>query len=514
MNKVETTSVLVIGGSLVGLSTAMFLAARGVDTIVVERHASSSPHPRALGFTPRSLELFESVGLRVPEAPPGFRLRRARVASLSGEWFGESAWTPERAPSEQREYSPHRGGAIAQDALEPMQRQRALELGADIRMNTELLEFSQDAEGVTARLRARDGEEYTVRAQYLVAADGNRSGVREALGIRRSGRGAIRTVRSVLFRAPLDEYLQAGVSQFSIDRPELQAFLTYYMDGRWALMFSDDQERDTAALTAQIELAIGRSDLPIEIITTGRWELTALIADSFRSGRVFLAGDAAHTLPPARGGYGANTGIEDAHNLAWKLAAVLAGQSKPELLDSYDAERRPIAWLRHDQIFARPDYRAQAQGVSDGVAIIDDDAMEFGQLYRSRAVIGATAALPPALRPEQWAGQPGTRAPHAALADGRSTLDLCGRSWVVVASDEAWREAATRARAELGIDVRFEPISPELHPLFGIGTSGAALIRPDGYIGCRSADVPVDPAQLLTAALAHLASATAQPHCR
>src|SRR3954451_23229052 len=96
------------------------------------------------------------------------------------------------------------------------------------------------------------------------------------------------------------------------------------------------------------------------VITTGRWVLSALIADRFSSGRVFLAGDAAHTLPPARGGYGANTGIEDAHNLAWKLAAVLEGKSRPELLESYDAERRPIAWLRHDQIFARQDYAAMA----------------------------------------------------------------------------------------------------------------------------------------------------------
>src|SRR5262249_10357888 len=150
---------------------------------------------------------------------------------------------------------------------------------------------------------------------------------------------------------------RSGIGQFSIEQPGLSAFLTTYADGRWLLMFSDDVERDDETLKALIPRALGRSDLPIEIITTGRWEISALIADRFASGRVFLAGDAAHTLPPNRGGYGANTGIEDAHNLAWKLASVLSGASAPRLLDTYDAERRPIAWLRHQQIFARSDFK-------------------------------------------------------------------------------------------------------------------------------------------------------------
>ncbi len=509
--QVETTSVLVVGGSLVGLSSAMFLAARGVVTILVERHPGSSPHPRALGFTPRTMELFRSVGLSVPEAPPDFRLRRARVESLAGRWFEESTWNPGQEVAPRLTLSPHRGAAIAQDALEPMLRKRAIDLGADIRLETELLGFQQDETGVAARLRRRDGHEYEVRAAYLIGADGHRSAVRAALGIGRTGRGPIRTVRSVLFRAPLEEYLQAGVLQFSIDQPDLQAFLTYYLNGRWVLMFSDDEERDTATLLSLIGKAIGRSDIPVEIVTTGRWELGALIADSFSSGRVFLAGDAAHTLPPARGGYGANTGIEDAHNLGWKLAAVLSGAASPELLATYDAERRPIAWLRHDQIFARPDYQAHAGGFGQGVAIIDDDAMELGQLYRSKAVIGATPSLPPALRPEQWAGQPGTRAPYALLKDGRSTLDLFQRGWVVVATDQTWGAAAATAGEVLGIAVQFHRVEPEVLPLFGVGRSGASVIRPDGYVGCRWDDMPIDASATLTQAVAHLSSSTVTP---
>jgi 2-polyprenyl-6-methoxyphenol hydroxylase-like FAD-dependent oxidoreductase len=505
MGKIETTSVLVVGGSLVGLSAATFLAWRGVPAIVVERYPGSSPHPRAIGYTPRTLELYRAVGLRLPEAPPDFRLRRARIESLAGKWYEESAWTPDESATPKIEYSPHTGAAIAQDALESMLRTKAAELGADIRLETELLRFEQDESGVTAHVRRRDGAEYEIRAAYLIAADGHRSPIREALGIGRKGRGLIRTLRSVLFRAPLEKYLEPGVIQFSIDQPDFQGFLTTYVDGRWVLMFADGETRDGRAL---VEKAIGRSDIPIEVLATGRWELAALVADSFSSGRVFLAGDAAHCLPPSRGGYGANTGIDDAHNLAWKLAAVLAGTSSPALLETYDAERRAIAWLRHDQIFARPDYKRDAAGFGEGVAIIDDDAMEFGQLYRSTAVIGATDALPPALRPEQWAGQPGTRAPHVVLEDGRSTLDLFQRGWVVLGTDDAWRAATAKVRKQLGIDIQF--VAADVHERYGIGLSGASIIRPDGYIACRSADMPTHPERILAHVLTQASSATAR----
>jgi hypothetical protein len=260
-----------------------------------------------------------------------------------------------------------------------------------------------------------------------------------------------------------------------------------------------------------VNKAIGRSDLEIEIITTGRWELSALIADRFSSGRVFLVGDAAHVLPPSRGGFGANTGIADAHNLAWKLAAVLSGASSPRLLETYDAERRPVAWLRHDQIFARPDYKAVAGGAAKDVEVIDDDAMEFGQLYRSTAVLGAGDELPPALRPDQWAGQPGTRAPHVPLSgdEHRSTLDLFGRGWVLLADDDRWRLAASKATHEcrvalkvlrLGVDVQAcEPGA--VRAALGLGKGGASLVRPDGTIAWRSVELPADPARVLTDAL-------------
>ncbi len=511
----QNTSVLVVGGSLVGLSAAVFLAWRGVPTVLVERHTGSSPHPRAIGYTPRTMELYRAAGLgsRISSAPSGSRPERARVESLAGKWLEKTDWTPAGAMSAQPdagakpaqiEYSPCTGADIAQDRLEPVLRQKALELGADIRLETELINFEQDADGVNVSLRERrGGRVYQTRAAYLIAADGNHSPVRERLEIERRGRGHIRTVRSVLFRAALEEYLETGISQFEIEQPDFKAFLTTYRDGRWVLMSEDDgEERDEKALKAMITKAVGRSDLEIEIITTGRWELSALIADKFSAGRVFLAGDAAHTLPPNRGGYGANTGIEDAHNLAWKLSAVLSGEASPQLLETYDAERRPVAWLRHEQIFVREDYRANAGEITQNAQIIDDAAMEFGQLYKSAAVLlNDGDDLPPALRPDQWAGQPGTRAPHLwVLKSGErvSTLDLFQETWVLLAADERWRADAAQVGEQSNINLECLVIGDDIQPLdreafltaFGLKAGGASLIRPDGYVAWRATDLP------------------------
>jgi putative polyketide hydroxylase len=537
----DSTPVLIVGGGLAGLSAALFLSWRGVPNVVVERHAGSSLHPRAMGFTTRTLELFRAVGIasEIPSLPMALghgRPRRVTVESLAGRWSAEAEWSPGKPqavqadgpPGSRIEYSPCTGAAIAQDRLEPIIRAKATDLGADVRMSTSLTSFEPDAGGVTARLRHRDGSEYNLRANYMIAADGHASSIRETLGMGRSGHGVIRTVRSVLFSAPLNEYLAAGISQFQIDQPGLKGMLTTYHDGRWLLMFSDDRERDEGTLRTMVIRAIGRADLKIEIITTGRWVLSALIAERFSSGRVFLVGDAAHTLPPARGGYGANTGIEDSFNLAWKLASVLSASSTPRLLDTYDTERRPIAWLRHHQIFARPDYAAVATDEEKKVALIEDDAMELGQLYRSIAVLGAGVELPPALRPEQWAGQPGTRVPHLWTSKSGtpfSTLDLLQREWVLLTDDERWCAAAATASERLKFKLHTLRIGGDLMPsaaagsdlemfqkefrsAFGLGHAGASLIRPDGYVAWRSTELPIDPAGAVADALAHVACLT------
>jgi len=495
--------VLVIGGSLVGLSAAMFLAARGVGCMVVERHPGSSPHPRARGVTQRTLEMFDTAGLRnLPEIPSSFpKLRRVRTEAMVATPIEEIDWTPAGAvrppPAPSTPRSPHTGAAVAQDQLEPLLRQRALELGATLCLGTELVRFEDREDGILAWLKDSQGITRTVRASYLIGCDGNLSLVREALGITRQGIGVLQVMRSVLFRAELERF-RGGIGQWEIQQPDLEAFLAGYGDGRWVLMFRDDIDRDEAALEGAIQRAIGMP-VPVEIITTGRWELTALIADHFKKGRVFLAGDAAHTLPPNRGGYGANTGIADAFNLGWKLAAVLSGQSKVSLLESYEEERKPIAWMRFQQIFARPDYARYADDALRETPLLDPIAVELGELYRSSIIEDSSSELPLARCPEEWRGQPGTRAPHrVVMRDGTaiSTLDLYGAGWVLVSSSESWCQAATQIRERIGI-----PLSPiNLRAVLGqddgtlveqdlgISDQGASLVRPDGVIAWRSSE--------------------------
>ncbi|KAL1985318.1 hypothetical protein VTN96DRAFT_7996 [Rasamsonia emersonii] len=522
----ESTPVLIVGGSVVGLTAALCLAFHNVPVILIERHPGSSlSHPRAIGYTSRTMEIYRAFGIdhdKIPQVPPDFKLRRARVESLAGTWYEESEWMEKKMMEEEKssfsflDFSPSLGGVIAQDKLEDILRETALQRGGvDLRYQNTLVDFEHDDDGITALVRNdKDGQEYTLRASYLIAADGHRSPVREKLGIQRAGRGHMQTTNSVLFRArpSIDEYLQRGVSQFSIDQQDFKAFLTSYRDGRWVLMFPDDDDvdRDEETLKSLIYRAVGRSDLDVEIITTGRWEMTALIAEKFQSGRIFLMGDAAHTLPPNRGGYGANTGIADAHNLAWKLAAVLSGVSMPELLETYDHERRPVAWLRHQQIFARADFKAYlGDNVKLSDEVIDDIAMELGQRYRSKAVLlGADDdMLPPALRPDQWAGQPGTRAAHFWLTkpDGKkiSSLDLFPRCWVLLSESAEWKAAAVQASQEsgihvepvhVGVDVQLDDDVAVFLQAMGISApGGASLVRPDGYIAWRATELSSDP---------------------
>ncbi|KAJ5133139.1 uncharacterized protein N7443_005229 [Penicillium atrosanguineum] len=514
--------VIVVGASLVGLSAALCLASHEVQTIVLEKHSGISKHPRAIGFTARTMEIYHSLGIENEDpAPEDFKLERAHVESITGKWFDSSSWSdternlkPE-APKEhlqkentpKKEYSAVRGSAIPQDKLEPILESLALERGADIRRQQKVIHVEQDQDGVTVTTESH-GRQQTIRGSYLIAADGNRSTIRELLQIPRHGRGFMQNLHSILFRAPLAQWTK-GYVQFDIDQPDLKAFLASYSDGRWALMSKDGIERGEPALRAAIYEAVGRSDFPIEIITTGQWELTALVAETFRSGRVFLAGDAAHTLPPNRGGYGANTGIHDVHNLAWKLAAVLSGVSSSDLLDTYDAERRPVALLRHDQIFVRADYKVHLDTATPVGEKIDDDAMEFGQLYLSKGIDGADGSLPRAMKPDEWHGQPGTHLPHLwtfRKEERVPILDVVGQdNWTLISEINEWSDIASRVNEKsplplisihIGRDVQLSQLD-EFQIAFGVTKTGATLIRPDGYIAWKANELPANADEVL-----------------
>lgn len=524
------TSVTVIGGSVVGLSSALFLAAHKVPVILIERHQGSSPHPRAIGWTHRSMELFRSIGLEDAIASQSGgaigKPRRVKATSLNGEWSEESHWAKPGVSSgsppkiDSSNITPVRDVALSQDRLEPILRARILELGGDLRLGCTMTEWSEDADGVTVAATSAEGHPLTVRCKYLIACDGARSRIRADLGIPTTGVGYLRTLRSVLFRcAPIDHLLARGIHQWTISNPHLEAFLVTYSDGRWALMTNSSKPDGPLLTEAEqktlILHAIGPSpdaDKPItaadiEILSHGKWDLAGSVATRFSSpsGRIFLAGDAAHTLPPNRGGYGANTGIADAHNLAWKLASVLSGFSNSSLLETYDAERRPVALVRHDQIFVRGDYRGYVAGSewekeNKAVAVLDDVAVELGQVYRSSAAWfgdgeGKVEGLPVAKTPGEWRGQPGTRAPHVEMIkghgrDGTSSLDLFPGEWVLLSEDGGWQSKVGECRFVLvGEDVQ-EVKGDEFRERFGLEKSGAVLVRPDGYIAARWETMP------------------------
>lgn len=519
----QHTPVLIIGGSLVGLSAALFLAWRDVPTVVIDKHRGSSPHPRATGFTELTLEHFRAVGIadQVPQIGAGSRLRRVTADSLAGVWHEETPWTPGDDAAFGAKASPCSGAAMAQDKLEPILRDAAREHGAQLQLGVELLSFEQDTTGVIARLRQRDtGEVHAIHADYMIAADGADSGVREVLGISRRGVGHLRTLRSVLFRCPQAEtYLDRGVQQFQIEQPDFRAFLTSYGDGRWVLMFDDDQQRSESELAGTVRKALGR-DMAFELITTGRWEMAGRIAERYAQGRIFLAGDAAHQLPPTRGGFGANTGIDDAWNLAWKLEWVIKGRSNPSLLDSYDEERQPIGWLRHQQTFARPDYAHWAGHVLKDEPLLGNEAMELGQLSRSSVIIGAGPELAAAASPAEWAGQPGTRAPHLWVdraGHAVSTTDLFTHNFVLISQNPRWIAAAKAVRRDTQVPIDAILVGQDISIAepdafarqFGISMEGACLVRPDGIVAWRSHGMLNDPMASLREVLTQAAALAA-----
>ncbi|MGW0224033.1 FAD-dependent oxidoreductase [Streptomyces tendae] len=355
-DRTHRVPVLVVGGSLVGLSMSVFLGRLGVRHTLVERHAGTSIHPRGRGNNVRTMEIF-----RVAGTEPDIRRAAATLADNhgilqtptlvgdAGEWLFKQI-DPGNGLAR---FSPSSWCLCSQNDLEPELLTHAVDLGGDLRFGTELLSFEAGTEGVTAIVKSREtGEHTTIRADYLVAADGPRSPVREQLGIGQSGPGDLFHNVSITFRS-------RRLADVVGDRRFIVCYLTEEnADG--ALLPVDNRENwvfhapwhpeqgetvedfTDERCAAHIRRAIGDPDLDVEITGRAPWHAAQRVARSYRSGRVLLAGDSAHEMSPT-GAFGSNTGIQDAHNLAWKLAAVLEGWAGEGLLDTYDMERRPVA---------------------------------------------------------------------------------------------------------------------------------------------------------------------------
>ncbi|MET8703832.1 FAD-dependent monooxygenase [Kitasatospora sp. NPDC004723] len=521
----DRVPVLIVGGSLVGLSASLFLGRLGVRHLLVEKHADTSHHPRGRGNNVRTMELYRVAGIEaaIREAAsvlaPNHGILQA--PSLTGE---EQEWLFREIDPGGRlaRFSPSSWCLCSQNDLEPVLRRTARELGAEIRFGTELVSFEQDADGVTALLRSREtGEERVVRAQYLVAADGPRSPARDRLGIGRSGKGELFHNVSITFRA---KRLAEAVG----DRHFIACYLTnpeadgalLPVDNREEWVFHapwhPEQGEPLEAFTDErcarhIRAAVGMPELDVEVTGKAPWHAAERVAERYSGGRVFLAGDSAHEMSPT-GAFGSNTGIQDAHNLAWKLAAVLCGWAGPGLLETYGRERRPVAQVTSERASARsaehshPGY-AVVPGVGRQAGVL---AVALGYRYREGAVLGADPSGPVVPESFESAGEPGSRAPHQWLLRAGvrlSTLDLYEQAMVLLtgSAGTAWQDAARRAADRLAVpldayrigggaddDLAPEP-GADFAALHGIRPDGALLVRPDGFVAWRSEHPADDP---------------------
>jgi 2-polyprenyl-6-methoxyphenol hydroxylase-like FAD-dependent oxidoreductase len=501
--------ILIVGGGLNGLRAPALLAHQGIDCVVVERHADTSIQYKFAGISPRSMEIFRSLGLeaeirakRTGDQQGGGIARGRNLADPDLQWGGP-AW-PDASP-----YSPTQPATCDQHVLEPILRHCAERLGADIRFSTEFLSFEQGAVGVRAAIRNREtGSEETIVADYLIAADGASGTLREMLGIERSGPGVLQHWMNIIFDTDLSP--EIGGKRFtSCFVTDLNATITPRPGGRWLLAlqyFPENGERpedfDRGRCRDLVEKAAGRSGVKADLVDGRSWEVAAIVAERFRSGRCFLVGDAAHLMPPT-GAFGGNSGIHDAHNLAWKLAMVVRGEADARLLDSYDAERRPVIAATLAQALARLQqwFKDPAGRLPPAVAIVDDYDVVFGQRYDTGAfVLEGTPPQRPFEPFAELSGRPGTRAPHLVVERGAeriSMLDLFGRCFVLLAGDAAWRRAAAAVSERQGIALDCHIVGsgedlrdPERRwpAAFGIGSSGAVLVRPDGFVAARWPD--------------------------
>jgi len=495
----EDVPILIVGGSLVGLTTAMLLGHHGVASVAVERHAGTAIHPRAGHFQLRTMETLRLLGLEERVRTKSLEMYSPTggiiaVESLAGR---ELATYVKELNEGVEGLSPTVRVFINQDVLEPLLRERALELGATALNRTAAVGLEQDDDSVTVTLRDLDsGDERELRARYVVAADGNRSSIRRRLGIGMRGYGQFSRSITIYFRADCAELLRdRNQGVIYVHNPQLRGFFRLDRSrGNGFLVINTvgaDVTQDSAidvqsGLTEEralefLRTAIG-TDMPMEIVDVTNWQAEANWAERLRDGRVFLAGDAAHVVPP-NGGFGGNTGVQDALNLAWKLAAVVKGDAGPALLDTYEAERLPLSELTVRQAYTRYATRVVPERGTEGVdPPIPDIELEIGLVMRSATILGEDDddgllhAHPSAL-----GGRPGTRAPHVVLGDGRSTLDLFGSEFVVLRpAGEGVDDWAPPGVTSHVIDA--EPFAEA----YGLSAGGATLVRPDGVIAWRS----------------------------
>lgn len=567
-----STDVLIIGTGPAGAAAAALLSSYGIETMAVNRYRWLANTPRAHITNQRTMEVLRDLGREVEDEAYLFATHQELMGenifceSLAGEEIGRmKAWgNHPLSRAAHQMASPTRMNDLPQTFMEPLLFKTACSRGTQARMSTEYLSHTQDAEGVTSVLRDRlTGKDVTVRSKYLIGADGGKSLVAEHAGLPFEGKMGVGGSMNILFRADLSRYvahrpsvlywvMQPGADVGGIGMGLVRMVRPW---NEWLIVWGYDINGPEPEVTPEFATGVARQligdpELDIELLSVSTWTVNNYYATRVSNGRVFCMGDAIHRHPPSNG-LGSNTSIQDAFNLAWKLAMVLKGQAGERLLESYDAERAPIAKqivTRANQsiaetgpIFAAlgmaegvdpaqmqanlearcdgtPAAEAQREAIRKAIAFkkyeFDAHGVEMNQRYRSSAVV-TDGQMEPALeldadlyyQPTTW---PGARLPHAWLyrrdtGAETSTLDLCGKGRFTILTGlggEAWAEAAAKVADRLGIDLVTHVIGPrqpyvdhggDWARICEIRDSGCLLVRPDQHVAWRATAMTEDP---------------------
>ncbi len=556
--------VLVVGAGPAGAATSVFLGRHGIKALMISRQRGTSDTPRAHITNQRTMETLRDAGLEaacIAQASTGSHIENSFwLRSMAGEELART-WSWGNDPRRLSDYataSPCSMTDLPQTKLEPILVTEAAKLGVDVRFGWELRSFTQDGDGVTAHIvDCLSGAETTIRAKFMVGADGARSRVVEQLGLPLVGQHGLGMVFNVLCEVDLSRHVAhrhgslysviqpgsaywAPVAVFRMVRPWnewLVGLIVPYAAGR--------PEPTLAQFEQRIRESIGDDSLPITIMSTSKWMINDVYAERYEEGRVFGIGDAVHRHPPTNG-LGSNTCVQDAFNLAWKLALVVQHKAGPRLLESYGTERQPVgrqivarankSFIQNNVVWDMlgggtrveydPDEHAAVFDTAAGRAAFRREirqmeyeyhahGVEMNRRYVSSAVVPDPATGPPVdedldelrYRPTT---RPGASLPHAWLnhrlsAPRVSTLDVAGKGRFVLFTGhggEAWRAAARVASEQLGIDIEVVAIGPYLDyedpygswaDQCGITEPGCILVRPDLIVGWRSIGLPQSP---------------------
>jgi 2,4-dichlorophenol 6-monooxygenase len=575
-----TTDVLIVGTGPAGSATAALLSSYGVENMAINRYRWLANSPRAHITNQRTMEVLRDLGPEVEAeaymhaTPNDLMGNNVFCTSLAGEELGRlPTWgTHPLSAAEHALSSPTRMNDLPQTFMEPLLFKTACSRGTQGRMSTEYLRHAQDEGGVTTTVLDRlTGKEMTIQSRFLIGADGGNSLVAEHAGIPLEGKMGIGGSINLLCKVDLSKYvahrpsvlywvMQPGSNVGGIGMGVVRMVRPW---NEWLIIWGYDISGPRPELTNDqakdiIKSLVGDPDIEIEMTGISYWTVNNVYATHMQNGRVFVMGDAAHRHPPSNG-LGSNTSIQDAFNLAWKLAAVLKGQAGAGLLDSYSAERAPVAKqivtranksipefgpifealgmdgsIDHGKIEANmaarcdstPEGEARRAALRAAIAYkkyeFDCHGVEMNQRYASGAVVtdGQEPPAPDAdmelhYQPTTW---PGARLPHVWVWDRHgtklSTLDLTGQGRFTILTGvggEPWVAAAAKVGRDLGIDIRTHLVGPrgDIRDHAGdwaraseIRDAGCLLVRPDHHVAWRSATLTKDPAGDLRRVLA------------